>query len=324
MTTRTEILKLLADGTFHSGTDMGQRLGISRAAICKGIHGLTQAGVDIHRISGRGYRLETPLELLDERRLRQLLADQNLALRGQLTLLEEIDSTNRYLLAQAATLTSGATCLAEAQPAGRGRRGRSWVATPYANLALSMAWQFSGGPGLVSGLSLAAGVAVVRALEEYGVSEVALKWPNDILWQDRKLAGLLADVQGEAAGPCLVVLGVGVNGYLNARDGARIDQPWTDLTRITGQGVARNRLAALVILHLHRMFETFAAKGLPAFRAAWQERHRYQGQRVRLFQGSREFHGTVAGIDDHGALLIRDAQGATRAFHSGEISLRVA
>jgi BirA family transcriptional regulator, biotin operon repressor / biotin---[acetyl-CoA-carboxylase] ligase len=323
MTTRLEILRLLADGAFHSGTDMGRQLGISRAAVCKGIQGLADSGLAIERVSGRGYCLETPTDLLDEEKLAGHLVRQGVSLRGQLTLLEETESTNQYLMARGDLLVSGATCLAEAQPAGRGRRGRTWVATPFHNLMLSMAWRFQGGPALVSGLSLAAGVAAVRALEEYGVAGVGLKWPNDVLWEGRKLAGLLVDIQGEAAGPSLVVLGIGVNGYLSRNDASRVDQPWADITRITGRPVDRNRLAALLIGHLYRMFEVFSSAGLAAFRAAWQERHLHHGKAVRLIVGDQEFHGTVEGIDEIGALLVRDARGNRRVFHSGEVSLRV-
>ncbi len=323
MTTRAEVLKLLADGGFHSGTDMGLRLGITRAAVCKTIKSLTDTGLEVHRITGRGYRLTQPVQPLDRRAiLRQLGADAD-RLRDRLTLLEATDSTNRYLLERAAAASfAGAVCLAEAQAHGRGRRGRAWVATPYHNLLLSMGWRFASGPGIVSGLSLAAGVALVRALEEYGVRGVGLKWPNDVLWEEKKLAGLLVDVQGEASGPSLAVLGVGVNGFLSERDAARIDQPWTDLFRITGATVDRNRLAALVIRELRRMFEVFADKGLAAFRDEWQRRHLYHGRRVRLLAGEREITGTVEGIDAHGTLLLRNARGGTQAFHSGEISLR--
>jgi BirA family biotin operon repressor/biotin-[acetyl-CoA-carboxylase] ligase len=323
MTTRAEVLKLLADGGFHSGTDMGLRLGITRAAVCKVIRSLTDTGLEVHRITGRGYRLAQPAQPLDRRAiLRQLGADAD-RLRDRLTLLEETDSTNRYLLERAAAASfAGAVCLAEAQAHGRGRRGRAWIATPYHNLLLSMGWRFASGPGIVAGLSLAAGVALVRALEEYGVHGVGLKWPNDVLWQEKKFAGLLVDVQGEASGPSLAVLGVGVNGFLSERDAARIDQPWTDLVRITGATVDRNRLAALVIRELRRMFEVFADKGLAAFRDEWQRRHLYHGRRVRLLAGEREIVGTVEGIDAHGALLLHNARGGTQAFHSGEISLR--
>ena len=323
MTTRVEVLKHLADGGFHSGTDMGRALGISRAAICKTIKSLTDAGLDIHRITGRGYRLAQPVQPLDRRAILRHLGSEADRVRDRITLLEETNSTNAYLLERSASTSfHGSVCLAEAQAHGRGRRGRSWVATPYHNILLSMGWRFANGPGIVSGLSLAAGVALARALEEYGVRGIGLKWPNDVLWQEKKLAGLLVDVQGEASGPCLAVLGVGVNGFLNERDAARIDQPWTDLFSITGAAVDRNRLAAIIIRELWGMFAVFAAKGLTAFRDEWQRRHLYHGRRVRLLAGEREIAGTVEGIDAHGALLLRNARGGTQAFHSGEISLR--
>jgi len=325
MTTRTEILKLLADGRFHSGTLLGEKLGVTRAAVCKAIQALNEAGVEIHRVSGRGYKLKSPVQMLDERRIRRQLAAAGRRLPGRLEILEEVDSTNRRLLARAATeAIVGDVCLTEAQPMGRGRRGRHWVTTPFQNLTLSMAWRFQAGPGLVAGLSLAAGVAALAALKRYGVPEAGLKWPNDILWHGRKLAGLLADVAGEASGPSLIVLGVGVNGFIAAREAERIDQPWVDLRTILHAPVDRNRLAALLIAELADMFETFAARGLPAFRAAWERAHLYTDKPVRLIQGETVIRGTVTGIDDAGALILRDARGVLRKFYSGEISLRPA
>ncbi len=323
MTTRAEILKMLSDGAFHSGTDLGNKLGISRAAVCKCIHHLTQSGLDVHRVTGRGYKLDAPLTLLDRSRILKHLGLAAADFRDRLHVLDEVESTNRYLaetITHAKTI-NGATCVAEAQRSGRGRRGRAWVATPYRNLMLSMVWRFPSGPGIVSGLSLAAGVAVLRALEEYGVSDAGLKWPNDVLWDSRKLAGLLTDVQGEAAGPTMVILGVGVNGYIGRDDAERIDQPWVDLQNIIDDTADRNRLAALVIRHLQRMFLVFAEKGFLPFRDEWQTRHLYHGRRVRLLQGDREHVGTVEGVDENGGLIIRHAKGR-QVYHSGEISLR--
>ena len=342
MSTRAEILRMLSDGAFHSGTDLGKKLGITRAAVCKNIHRLTQAGLDVHRVTGRGYKLDTPLTLLNRSRILKHLGAAAADFRDRLHVLDETDSTNRHLaelIAHAKTI-NGMACLAEAQSGGRGRRGRAWVATPYHNLMFSMAWQFPGGPGLVSGLSLAAGLAVLQALEEYGVdggrsrhpasrdtgtslcgAGLGLKWPNDVLWDGRKLAGLLADVQGESAGPTQVILGVGVNGYIGREDAERIDQPWVDLHNILGETADRNRLAALVMRHLRNMFQEFAAKGFAPFREAWSSRHLYHGRRVRLIQGDREFLGTVEGIDENGGLIVQLGKGR-QVFHSGEISMR--
>jgi len=323
MSTRAEILKMLSDGAFHSGTDLGKKLGITRAAVCKNIRSLTQSGMDVHRVTGRGYKLDTPLTLLNRSRILKYLGAMAADFRDRLHVVDETDSTNRHLAALIthAKNMNGMACLAEAQSFGRGRRGRSWVATPYHNLLCSMAWQFPGGPGLVSGLSLAAGLAVLQALEEYGVDGVGLKWPNDVLWGGRKLAGMLADVQGESAGPTQVILGVGVNGFINREDAGRIDQPWVDLRNILGQTADRNRLAALLLRRLRSMFQLFAEKGFAPFRAEWVSRHLYHGRHVHLIQADREIPGTVEGIDENGGLIVHLGKGR-QVFHSGEISMR--
>ncbi len=326
MTTRAEILKMLSDGAFHSGTDLGQALGVTRAAVCKNIGQLTQSGLDVHRVSGRGYKLETPLQLLDATRILKHLGTAAADFRKRLHIVDRVDSTNQFLSEHIAPIKSvnGEVCLTEAQWAGRGRRGRQWIATPYSNLMLSMAWRFHSGPGMISGLSLVAGLAVLRALEEYGVKEAGLKWPNDLLWQGRKLAGLLVDAQGEATGPTTVIVGVGINSSISAVDAALIDQPWVDLRTILGAPADRNRLAALVLRQLWQRFQTFADKGFAPFRMEWQRHHIHQGQRVRLLQGDGEITGTTEGVDENGALLLRSADGKLCVFHSGEVSLRSA
>lgn len=322
MSTRLRILQLLADGALHSGADLGRRLGISRAAVSKSIRTLCANGLRLEVLAGRGYRLEQALTPLAAGRVAAGLRD--LAPPVRIEVLERVDSTNAHLLTQVLGPQdpSGRVCLAEVQQRGRGRRGTAWVTTPYENLMLSMAWRFAAGPSLMSGLSLAAGVAVARALEAYGIAGAGIKWPNDILWQERKLAGLLADVHGEASGPCTVVLGVGINCRIAPADAARIDQPWIDLQSITGRTVERNRLAVLLVRELHGMFTAFAAAGLAPFRADWEQRHLYARRPVRLARDGALFEGTVEGIDDSGALRVRGAGGETRAFYSGEMSLR--
>lgn len=319
--TRAGLLRLLADGALHSGAAIGAKLGVSRAAVFKSVQALSETGLAIQAVTGRGYRLEAPLTPLDRKRILRHLDG---TVPRQIEILEEVDSTNRHLLARALALPdpSGSVCLAEVQPQGRGRRGRGWVTTPYQNLMLSMAWRFAGGPAMVSGLSLAAGVAIVRALERYGLRDAGLKWPNDVLWNERKLAGLLVDVNGEASGPCTVVLGVGINCRIAASDARRIDQPWVDLHTVMNAVPDRNRLAAFVIEALQQMFMRFAAAGLEAFRDEWERRHLHTGRPVRLQQGETFVEGTVEGIDENGALRVRDARGKTQIFHSGEVSLR--
>lgn len=323
MSTRHALLRLLSDGRFHSGTDLGLALGVSRAAVCKTIKSLGETGMAIHRVTGRGYRLEQPFAPLDRQRilteLQRLAPPSSAAL--TLEVLEETDSTSSHLL-QGADDRGGRVCLAEVQRQGRGRRGRRWVATPWHNILLSMAWRFDQGPATLAGLSLAAGVAALHALQDYGVSGVGLKWPNDLLWGGRKLAGLLVDIRGEAAGPCSAIVGLGLNVYLDPRDADAIDQPWVDLHSVLKLTIDRNRLAALLIHHFREMFRRFETEGLAAFRSEWEAHHCYAQQRVCLLQGDTRIEGSVQGIDDSGALLIRETSGVLRRFHSGEISLR--
>jgi len=319
MSTRHALLKLLADGAFHSGPVLGERLGVSRAAVNKAIQSLVESGADIHRVSGRGYRLGEPFVPLSEVPIGTLLAERQV--QADVEIFDEVDSTNQQLL-RTPDLPSGCVCLAEAQSAGRGRRGRGWVATACHNILMSMSWRFETGPAGLAGLSLAAGVAVLRALEEFGVRGAGLKWPNDILHDGRKLAGLLIDLRGESSGPSLVVLGLGLNVHLAPNDAVLIDQPWISLRDNLPAPVDRNRLAGLLILHLHEMFRRFERAGFEAFRAEWERRHLYAGQPVRLQSGHEDVFGTVAGIDAQGGLRVQLAGGELRTFHSGDVSLR--
>jgi len=319
MSTRHTLLKLLADGAFHSGPLLGERLGVSRAAVNKAIQSLVENGADIHRVSGRGYRLGEPFVPLSGALIGALLAERQT--RADIEVVDEVDSTNQQLL-RSPDLSSGRVCLAEAQSAGRGRRGRGWVATPCHNILLSMSWRFEAGPAGLAGLSLAAGVAVLRALEEFGVRDAGLKWPNDILRDGRKLAGLLIDLRGEASGPSLVVLGLGLNVHLAPNEAALVDQPWTSLRECLPAPIDRNRLTGLLVLHLHEMFRSFEHAGFEAFRAEWERRHLFAGQTVRLQSGHEDVFGTVVGIDANGGLRVQLAGGELRTFHSGDVSLR--
>jgi BirA family biotin operon repressor/biotin-[acetyl-CoA-carboxylase] ligase len=320
MSTRHQLLQALADGACHSGTALGEKLGVTRAAIHKSVQGLEALGLRIERVSGQGYRLETRLVPLSATAIRRALAARHVEL--ALGVVEETESTSLELLRERAG--DARVVLAEMQTAGRGRRGRGWVATPFQNLILSMRWVAEGGPASLAGLSLAAGVALLRALEDFGVRAAGLKWPNDILLNGRKLAGLLVDLRGEANGPSTVVLGLGLNVHLAAADVAQIEQPCAMLSEALPAPIDRNELAAKVIAELDGMRRTFAVKGFEPFRAEWERHHLYHQQPVSVQQGEVALRGTVAGIDTHGNLLLRDDKGAVITCHAGEVSLRAA
>jgi BirA family transcriptional regulator, biotin operon repressor / biotin---[acetyl-CoA-carboxylase] ligase len=232
-----KILTLLADGEFHSGTELAEVLGISRSAICKQLKGLSELGLHHAAVSGKGYRLDKPLELLTHSRINAVLSEQNKALISTLEIHDTLNSTNSYLMERSQqNAPSGFICFAEHQTAGKGRRGRQWV-SPYGNnIYLSILWRFQyGGIAVTAGLSLAMGVAVIRALRQHNIHDVGLKWPNDIYYQGKKLGGILIEVSGETDGPCAAVIGLGLNLFLPETQTQSITQAWTDLTRIIGE-----------------------------------------------------------------------------------------
>jgi len=320
-TLASSVLKRLADGEFHSGEALARALAVSRASVWHAIRELESAGLEIYKVHGRGYRLQQPLVLLDPASIeRQLGADAG---RFALDILETVDSTNTRLLEKAAAgAASGTVLAAEWQPGGRGRLGRVWHAGMGEALTFSLLWRFSRGAGALSGLSLAVGSALARALEAEGAAAIGLKWPNDLLWRGHKLAGILIELAGDALGPTAAVIGIGVNVRLSEATRARIGQPAADLETVCGVAPDRNRILARVLAELAATLDTFGRDGFAPLRAEWQRRHVHQGKRVTLTfpDGSRQA-GRAAGVAEDGSFLLETRAG-TKRYHSGEISVR--
>ena len=321
-----DLIRLLADGAYHSGEAIARGLGISWTAVWKALRkAADRYDLELESAAGRGYRLTTPLDLLDPA---SILGELPTAARQRLARLEvhdQLDSTNDRLMAAAVgQAPAGTVCLAERQTAGRGRRGRTWVSPFGTNLSLSILWRYPIGPAALGGVSLAAGVAVAEVLTCFGLADLRLKWPNDLVWRHRKLGGLLLEVAGEAQGPSHLVLGLGLNLRLGHAQGQAIDQPWTDLhTAMGGQIPGRNRLAAALIDALLEMLDRYGTVGLEPYLIAWGRFDLLCGQRVCLQLGERAIEGDYAGIAPDGALCLKTPGGPIRA-HSGEVSLRMA
>lgn len=317
-----KILSLLADGEFHSGTELADTLGISRSAIWKQLNGLAELGLQHSAVSGKGYRLDTPLELLDASKINEVVTDQAGALISSFEIHDQIDSTNRYLVERSQNNgLSGSVCFAEYQTAGKGRRGRQWVSPYGSNIYLSILWRFQQGPAAISGLSLAIGVAVIRALKQHQISDIGLKWPNDIYSQGKKLGGILVEVSGETDGPCSAVIGLGLNLFLPETQAEGITQAWTDLSKITGQSqLSRNQLAGILLNHLLPVIAEYESVGIQAYLDEWRSYDCLSGKSATLFIGQQQFEGIVQGIDDNGMLLIKRPDGNVQTFASGEVS----
>ncbi len=253
-----------------------------------------------------------------------ILAELSTAARSRVASLQflmDTASTQADALAAAVPAQGCALFLADRQAAGQGRRGRTWISPPGANLYLSLSRQFAHPLAALGGLSLAAGVAVVEALHALGVLEAGLKWPNDVLAGGRKLGGLLVNLRSDGAHSAAVI-GLGLNLRMPADAGAAIDQPWCDLASL-GHDLMRARVAATVIAHLAEALAQFDAEGFAPFVARWDRHDLFRDREVRIVDGADVATGTVLGIDGAGALRLR-VDGSERRFHGGELRLRPA
>jgi BirA family transcriptional regulator, biotin operon repressor / biotin---[acetyl-CoA-carboxylase] ligase len=320
------VLRLLADGEFHSGEDLARYLGMSRASVHNALQDIGVYGLTLHSVRGRGYRLANPPQWLDARSIAKHLGRQ--AGEFHLEILDSASSSNTLLLQRARQdgagggMPGGSVLAVEWQGGGRGRMGRAWHSGLGSALTFSLLWRFECGLSALSGLSLAAGVALIRALRQLGIEGAQLKWPNDAIGGKGKLAGILVEAQGDMLGPSAVVIGIGINLSLPQAMAERIDQPAACLAEMTDALPDRNLLLAVLLRELGNVLRSFAASGFPALRAEWESYHVLQNRPVRLsLPDGKTVTGMARGVTDDGALRVETSQGM-QTFNAGEISLR--
>jgi len=313
------LIELLAKPGLHSGTDLGEKLGISRVAIKKRIDRMVADGFPVESITGKGYRLAEGIELLSIDKIVGY-CDPAMQSISDVEVFSSLGSTNTYLAESPSTVGRLRAAVAEMQPLGQGRRGRQWVSTPYRNLMLSLAHVYEAWPQNPSGLSLAFSVSVHSALTALGVKEAVLKWPNDIVASGCKLGGLLVSAAGEAGGELKVVMGVGLNLDLHKDDRKYIDQEAIDLKGL-GHSISRNQLAAEIIGNTQEMLVLYQQNGFSAFAEYWNRNACFINEQVRLFDGYEEYQGELLGVDDDGQLQLATTSGILK-FNTSELSLR--
>ena len=322
MVSARQLLTVLADAEFHPLPVLAAHTGMDSTQLAQAIDTLRATGLMIEQHPQYGYQLATRIEPLSGDHIRAAMHPASTILLGELSLHLQTDSTNsqlRRMLNDGAT--PGSACLSESQSAGRGRRGRQWISPAGSNLALSLSWRYPAGEDL-SGLSLALGVAASHALEDSGVTDTQLKWPNDLVWRDRKLGGILIELYPTADAQFTVIIGIGINIDLPQPQGEPIDQPWTDLQRISGQPVARNPLAGRLLHHLLLALQAFGDHDHSHWQQAYSQRDALAGRPLTLTHpdGSR-IEGIGRGIDSSGALLIEHQDRISR-HPIGEASVR--
>lgn len=317
-----DLLHQLADGKYHSGEDLGRQFNVSRAAIWKVIQKIeSDYGLSIFAVRGKGYRLNQELQLLNQSLILNKLSKHTHNKISHLDVLFDIDSTNTYLnIKSLEGAANGYVVLAEQQSNGQGRRGRRWVSPFGCNLYLSVLWRFQSGPAQLGCLSLFIAVAVVRVLRQWGVEDAGVKWPNDIYWQNKKLAGILLEVRGESSGPSAVVVGVGVNIAMPTEHDDKISQEWVNLESILQTKVDRNHFAALLINSLFDVLNN-AVENQQSLLNEWQSMDILKNKEIEVIFADKTIQGKAFGITKEGALRVLQGSKETHC-HSGDVSIR--
>ncbi len=316
-----KLLGLLADGKFHSGQSLAEQLEISRTAVWKLIQKIQQWQVTVYSIRGRGYQIPGGLELLDKQVIERALVENN-ELFKQVISLTSIDSTSSYLSEDwQANPGKGRVCVAEHQTAGRGRKGRQWISPFGANFYFSIGLELPLGLSALGGVSLVVGMSLCDTLNQYVGGKIRIKWPNDLLIGEKKLAGILVEASGETNDVSFLNIGVGVNWSMEAAQGDAIDQPWTNLKSHLTQAISRNEILSSVLVNLDCALQRFLANGFSPLTESWSSQSAFYNREVEIHLPNQTITGKEVGIEPNGALKIETSKGI-EIFHSGEVSLR--
>ncbi len=317
------LISKLASGTFISGQMLGDELGVSRAAISKQINALAEMGLDVFRVTGKGYKLVSPLELLNKSKIQSQFSENTHEIDvPYIEVHNIIDSTNDYLMRRIPNhIQNGQVCIAEYQSAGRGRRGRQWISPFGSHLYMSIYWSLEQGMTAAMGLSTVVALAVSDAVKALYNIQVELKWPNDIYINGVKLAGILIDLEGSPHESCHVVIGIGLNVNMPNKSGAQVDQPWTDLQQHTPEKIDRNTLVAKIIECLFIRLNEHKNNGLDNVVTEWNAQDYFYNKSVKLITGVNETKGICKGINNQGALLL-EINNTLTPIYGGEVSLR--
>ncbi len=316
------LLKQMPIAEWIMAADLAQRTNLDQRTLDHHVHALIKDGVAIGCCKRRGYYLFEAVDFVDQGELINMLKASPLLRSGRLEVLDEVDSTNTRLLTwPELSGFHGRACVTEFQTAGRGRHGKRWHGARYRNIMLSLAWQWSRSSDLVTGLSLSIGLAVARVLSQWAGPGLQLKWPNDIMFSEGKLAGILVDVIPAGDGPLRVVVGIGVN-ICNSLDLEQVvDQRVINLQDIAIRSISRTQLTGELILAMALALDRFEKSGFAPDQVAWNQCDRFRGRTVLASIGGQVFEGAGYGVDSEGCYRIIDTSGNEQAVSTGEVKL---
>lgn len=311
-----KLVNILNDGQYHDGDSLGKKLKMTRSAVWKAMKKLESYHIQIDSVKGKGYAMLESLILLELNKIKPHVTNEKI----DISIFESIDSTNEYLKAFKNT-KSIKICLAEQQTRGKGRLNREWYSPFGKNIYFSCLYPIQKDISELAGLSLVTSLAVLKTLKSYGIKdELFVKWPNDIVYDNKKLSGSLIEVQAESHGFSCVIIGIGINVNM-LLDDDQISQSWISLQKIIGQYIDRNELIVLLINTLLAYLEKFVAHGFSSFMEEWVRSDYLSNRTITLKNVNEIIKGTVAGINEQGHLLLTLPNGSVRAFSSGDTTV---
>jgi len=320
-----EILRLLKDHSpeFLSGEGISRRLKVTRAAIWKRVRHLRALGYEIEASTRTGYRLVRSPDLLTPSEVRPLLRTKWMG--RSIHHFHAMDSTNSmaYQLALQGA-EEGEIVVAESQKKGRGRLGRKWFSPPLSNLYLSVILRPEIPPQQASLMTLMAAVATAGAIHKFSGLQPKIKWPNDILLKNRKVAGLLNEIHSEMDRIHFVVLGIGVNLNMDEKMFSKeIRSLATSLKREMGQSVSRKAFLQTLLEELEIWYETFLKEGAPPILQAWRDKAQIHGRPVKVTSFREILSGTAIDVDNDGALILETKAGERKRVVAGDVQYRL-
>lgn len=320
---RTRILELFRQSSegYLSGEEICRDLGISRTAVWKQIRQLRDLGYEIEAVPSKGYSLRSSPDTLIPSEVKAGL--ETVSVGRDIVFFEKTDSTNlqaRALAEQGAA--EGLVVIADQQSEGKGRMGRFWVSPPRVNLYLSVLLRPAIELQNVTQITFLSAVAVAEAIEASGSFKPQLKWPNDVLLNGKKVAGLLNELNAETEQLHFLILGIGVNlNMTNDQFPSNLRAPATSLLIEGSREVSRLVFVRTLLEHIDRLYRLYLAEGFSPILQAWEKRCRMIGRKVEVdFQHSR-LVGTVKGLDEAGALMLSLANGAEERILAGDVKL---
>jgi len=321
---RTRILEILGQSSkeYLSGEEISRQLSVSRTAIWKQMQTLKQAGYEIEAHPRRGYRLKNRPDLLLPYEIRDTLSTKILG-QGEIYYFSEIDSTNIEAKKHANLgCPEGSIVLAETQNGGRGRLSRSWFSPTGKGIWLSVVLRPPFYPYDAPKCTLMAAVAVTKAIRNVTGVKCGIKWPNDILYQGKKVVGILTEMSAEFDAINHVIIGMGINVNIKEQEfPAELIDVATSLSVITGHDISRLTLLHAVLVELENAYEGVIQRGFSEMLDEWRELSVTLGKNVNVFGGGREFSGLAVDIDNDGALLVQTDDALEKVL-AGDVSIR--